>query len=102
MTARYRKRQEAREVARELSARDPLPVPFTDLSDCRHHCNGSHVLNGHPDPLCDWQCHPGLRLDPARAARYDEFAAWYGTEEAQPWLADLPEDGELPMAAADL
>ena len=48
-----------------------IPVPFTDLSDCRHGCNGSEVIAGYPSDVCDWQCHPDLRPDPERAARFD-------------------------------
>lgn len=34
--------------------------------ECRHGCNGTEVIHGHASGACDWQCHPGLTLDPAR------------------------------------
>ena len=49
------------------------PPDESETGECRHHCNGSHVLGGYPDPVCDWLCHPGLEPDPERAARHDDL-----------------------------
>lgn len=74
-TTRWRKRVEARQwLAAEGWLPDgALPLPGTDESDCRHGCNGSHVVAGYPSNRCGWQCHPGLTLDPDQAARFDEM-----------------------------
>lgn len=43
------------------------------LGECRHGCNGAEVVSGHESDVCDWQCHPGLVMDPERAARFDQI-----------------------------
>lgn len=74
-STRWRKRVEAREWSAAEGLRPLLPEPFADESDCRHGCNGDEIVNGHESDACDFTCHPGLELDPERAARFDAIMA---------------------------
>jgi hypothetical protein len=63
--ARWRKRDEARELARDLApvADDEWLaslVPLIDPSDCRHGCNGDCIARGTGSDVCNFLCHPGL------------------------------------------
>ena len=86
-TRRFKRReQHTVRVVIEEYARPPAFLDSYDLAaigmyeeyeqaegECRHGCNGSHVISGYADEVCDWQCHPGLEADPARAARHAEL-----------------------------
>lgn len=87
LSSRWRKRIEQRELEREMSRRDPLPAPFTDYSDCRHGCNGSEILSGHSSDICDWRCHPGLEVDPERAARFEAMTLRLEAAEPRPFTS---------------
>ena len=87
---RWNKRREQHEVTVviEEEARRPIIFDEYDLAvigmfeedpaeaerlrgECRHHCNGDEIVSGHESEACDFTCHPGLAVDPERAARYD-------------------------------
>lgn len=75
---RWHKRREQRQWPRAEMPPSLLPAPFTDESDCRHGCNGDCAVYGYASETCDWQCHPGLGLDPVRAARFDAMMTEQG------------------------
>ncbi len=84
---RKRKRAEQRQADMEISEAigealaamldvlDPDGFVQYDDGDCRHGCNGDCVVLGGGSGVCDWRCHPGLTLDPVKAARFEEKVA---------------------------
>jgi hypothetical protein len=56
--------------------------------ECRHGCNGDCLVLGSGSEVCDFLCHPGLSLDPVRAARTaaieERFGLWPLSAPA-PW-----------------
>jgi hypothetical protein len=68
---RLQRHRESQDLKRSLRDRGRLTDPLADPSDCRHGCNGDDVVRGYGSDVCDFTCHPGLALDPEKAARYE-------------------------------